>query len=598
MLQKYTSFIPSATYKVEPDISLFDHLKTTSALATCLYIYENEEHKNPLPFLIIGGDISGVQNFIYRIAKAQGVGGIAKRLRGRSFYLFLLQETVAKYIIYKTGLLIPNVLYSGGGRFELLLPNTQKVKKILEETKYEINKWLFEQYGGEIGLILEEIEASEDDLKNYNTLLIRLDEKLSRGKRKKYFSLMKEDSFWVENPQPHIKICKVCGISEVKNDIPCEVCEKHKEIGARLPFTEYILFTSSKDTTIDGLEVSFEKFGSVYLIEKGKFKEEWLKSENLIEAEKIIQEKEIDIIKSNIQFIANIVPIATESFSIKEEGVEEDIKVEKGHVLSFEILADASIGDKKIGLLKMDVDNLGLIFGRGIKEKSISRVSTLSRLMTTFFCGYINQICHELFLQWKKDKNNLWEHKDKVEEIFYIVYAGGDDLLIIGPSSEIPKLALKIRDEFKEYTCDNPDITISAGIFFCKPKYPVSLAAKGVTESLEKSKKDKNSITIFDDTVSWEKYKELLEFGESLFQHTQEEKIPRGFLYKVLMIHKQYKKGEDYNYIPMFLYFLSRNIKVKEIIEEIKEKGIKEFKYIKLPVNYALLKSRKEGGKK
>ena len=38
LLQKYTSTIPSATYTDKPDISLYHHLKSTAAIASCLYL--------------------------------------------------------------------------------------------------------------------------------------------------------------------------------------------------------------------------------------------------------------------------------------------------------------------------------------------------------------------------------------------------------------------------------------------------------------------------------------------------------------------------------------------------------------------------------
>jgi len=46
LLWKYTWCIPSAAYKHEPDISLFDHLKTTAAIATCLYDYAHDNSES------------------------------------------------------------------------------------------------------------------------------------------------------------------------------------------------------------------------------------------------------------------------------------------------------------------------------------------------------------------------------------------------------------------------------------------------------------------------------------------------------------------------------------------------------------------------
>ena len=172
----------------------------------------------------------------------------------------------------------------------------------------------------------------------------------------------------------------------------------------------------------------------------------------------------------------------------------------------------------------------------------------------------------------------------------------------------MPKLAKKVNDEFKGYTCNNPDINISAGIFFCKPKYPISLAAKAAGEQLETSKdKGRNSITLFGDTVEWVSsdricFDELLTFGEELYQYVnsseQTQKLPRGFVHGLLRKHKQYDGGKDYNFIPAIIYQLARNVKNDDLRRSLKEKLITDkknyFNHIKIPASYALLKSRKE----
>ena len=75
LTKKYTSLIPSAAYVDEPDISLFDHSKTTAALATCLYHYHQEHQQIPSDeencYLVINGDLSGIQDFIYKISSPQ-----------------------------------------------------------------------------------------------------------------------------------------------------------------------------------------------------------------------------------------------------------------------------------------------------------------------------------------------------------------------------------------------------------------------------------------------------------------------------------------------------------------------------------------------
>ncbi len=612
ILQKYTWCIPSAAYKHEPDISLFDHAKTTAAIAGCLYHCKRAGESTDKEFLLVTGDISGIQNFIYKITKSQGEGGISKRLRGRSFYLLLLQEVIAKYIIEQVGLFTTNILFCGGGRFELLLPNTDGVKKILNK---DVNEWLFEEHGGELGLVIETVEAAGNGLLDYGDLLKNLDEKLSIAKKRKFLSLFNDSSFLVEavSKDKGIEICKVCNISNVNDDKePCDNCNLHKNIGSKLPKTSYLIYATKKVDDIDGLKVLFGKFGVVYLVE-----DKWLESENILDIQRI---NNLDDLKTSFRFIGNTAPVAKESFSIDDGVQDEDKKVDKGHVLSFEMLADASIGDKRIGILKMDVDFLGFIFAIGLEDeknqrKSISRIASLSRSMDIFFAGYLNKICDDIFQEWHKESD--WKHKDKVEQIFYIVYSGGDDLLIVGPWSEMPRLAKKIRDEFKKYTCENPDINISAGIFFCKPKYPISLAAKAAGEQLETSKDNgRRRITLFGENVEWVDgeaigFENLFNFGEILFDaintDEKENRLPRGFVHGLLRKHKQYESGNNLNYIPALIYQMERNVKKsakvksseKTLKEELKEKlltvGNGYFKKIKIPASYALLKSRKEG---
>lgn len=81
MLEANLSYVPSSTSKNEiADISLFDHVKLTAAMASCIYQYLEEQkitdYKNELftngkafyqkdAFILYSMDISGIQDFIY-----------------------------------------------------------------------------------------------------------------------------------------------------------------------------------------------------------------------------------------------------------------------------------------------------------------------------------------------------------------------------------------------------------------------------------------------------------------------------------------------------------------------------------------------------
>jgi CRISPR-associated protein Csm1 len=619
LLWKYTWCVPSAVYKSEPDISLFDHLKTTAAIAGCLYVNKMSSKKEEKEFLVFASDFSGIQNFIYKIARVQGVGGIAKRLRGRSFYLSLLQEMMGLYILRQLHFSMPHMLMCGGGRFEMLLPNTPFILRDLNNMSAKINKWLIEEYLGELGLVTAYVEANQESIKSYSDILKVLDEKLSIAKKNKYIDNFNDTNFWIESKDIKrlIRVCRSCNTTLVEkgiNDEICDLCGQHKKIGEQLPEskTDYIAYLSQPNNSVKGIEITFGEFGSVYLLPERTY------NDKLFELQELISIQRVNDTAGIFKFIGNVAPVAREDFEQKTEEDEQDGKnvAKEGNVLTFETMADMSVGDKRIGVLKMDVDYLGIIFAIGLidetkeRQKSISRVASLSRSMDWFFAGYLNEICKIVFEKWKDNAHQAgWNDKaDKIENIFYIVYSGGDDLLIIGPWSEIPKLAKKIRDEFKEYTCNNSDINLSAGIYLCKPKFPINISSTMAGEELGKSKDSGRSrITFFGDTVMWNEsdsecgFNELLDFGEFLYDALTAEnannKLPRGFVHGLLKKHKQYKGGQDPKFIPAVIYQLTRNVRNDELRKVLKSKLItdknKYFKNLKIPASYALLKSRK-----
>ena len=97
VLEANLTYIPSSTSKRElADISLYDHMKMTAAVASCvmqfltakgeknykqsLFINAEKSYDEEM-FLLYSMDISGIQNFIYTI----GEKGALKGLRARSF---------------------------------------------------------------------------------------------------------------------------------------------------------------------------------------------------------------------------------------------------------------------------------------------------------------------------------------------------------------------------------------------------------------------------------------------------------------------------------------------------------------------------------
>ena len=190
VLEACCSYFPSSSYVDTPDISYYDHVKLTSA---CFYLYDKENNiqnfkeeyffainRSKEKFLLVSGEFSGIQNFIYTISSKMAM----KSLRGRSFYLELFAEHIIDEILSTLELSRINLLYSGGSHFYLLLPNTEKTKEILDIYKEKINNFILERMGTTIYFEMVYTETSAEELGNGLTKEIKTENKIGELFRK------------------------------------------------------------------------------------------------------------------------------------------------------------------------------------------------------------------------------------------------------------------------------------------------------------------------------------------------------------------------------------------------------------------------------
>ena len=145
MLHKFFHAVPAQTPNKfgsklldKPDICLFDHLRVTAAIAICLYdewkdgSWQGEDKKIfndgykkddfPAPCILISGDISGIQDFIFNVPSK----GAAKTLKARSFYVQMLADVCVQKVLDELHLKPANLLYNGGGQFYILAPKCRR----------------------------------------------------------------------------------------------------------------------------------------------------------------------------------------------------------------------------------------------------------------------------------------------------------------------------------------------------------------------------------------------------------------------------------------------------------------------------------------
>ena len=226
VLYKYTWCVPASIYDVErylshyPDISLFDHSRVVSALATALYTKENleilrsyndksrEAFAKKLKLVIFEGDISGIQKFLYDISNVKRV---AKRLRGRSTFITFLPELVGRFILKELGYPWTNLLYVGGGKFQAVVGYEEGLEEKLKEIGKRVEESLLREFGGKLGLVLYYTTFNLSQIKNYSRVIRELMNKADIAKKRKFIHSIETYEEIANKPlQEGVKQCPSC----------------------------------------------------------------------------------------------------------------------------------------------------------------------------------------------------------------------------------------------------------------------------------------------------------------------------------------------------------------------------------------------------
>ncbi len=621
LIQKYCWSTPSDITREIVDVSLFDHLKTTSAIASCLYQYHNLTNtlyeaaikdEKPNKFMLIGGDISGIQRYIYDIAEV-GVGGVAKRLRARSFMLSLLLEVTAHHILHKLELPFSCLLFSSGGRFYILAPGNSATLGKLSAAITECQEWLLKEYLGEIAINFAAVRFapkrfSADNSyypENFRGLWEEFQQEMEKEKLAKFSSVLKENKQWSNKFLSEVKyendlegVCRSCRkfpaqyfLDETNQIKVCEHCANDQKIGSKLLNAKYLIFYS------DGVERDLNFYG--------QYNVEVTSSSKPIGTPYLVvslnQPEHVVGYPGSFKYLANHVPIFHNKDELDKQceaclGKSCELREEFRdfpHIYNFQCLSGSAEGADCLSAIKADVDFLGLAFNQ-IESLSISRMTEFSNFLDIFFSGYLPTFFEENFFRT------------------YVVYSGGDDLLVIGPWDEMISLSKNIRDEFQRFCAHNPNLHLSAGIALSKPKFPVANTVEATNDILDKAKgkEERNQLSILSATFDWSDFEKLINFGNLLVDALNNKRISSAFVYRLLTYQSMFERSERGDtsgllYLSRLAYDIKRNLfgtdgeaKDEALIAELnklfdyKEEGKLLMKNLKFPVSYALLKQR------
>lgn len=558
LMMMYASCIPAARVgRVVHDVSLYDHSRLTAAFAAALYVYhvsteslnmaslsDEEEEK----FLMVSGNFYGIQAFIFS-SHADTRKYRAKMLRGRSFYVSLLTEIAADRLCVELGIPHICVIFDAAGKFTVLGPNTEAARAGVEKVKEQVNDWLLQISFGEVTMGLSVIPAAQRDFlpDRFQELW---DAMSAASEEKKFQKIDLEchggvvenylDSFRNDLERP---LCPLCGKRAAAVEVEkkanengvgavCRICRDQVFLGTRIVKDNEIFILKEESGPERAGELMEPLFG-YYQLKFGRNGQLDLRGDPDIRRHWDISIFEEQRGPGNIgrKLLNRYVPRYKEEDNqdprLRSSEILEEMRTGEPkpfHVISLlsrNVQNDGRIsGLDALGILKADVDNLGMLMACGLQKKrfTISRLATLSRQLNYYFALYLPHL-----LMTNEQFKNV-----------YTVFAGGDDLFVIGPWNKIYDLSLHLHSTFGAYTCGNDDLHFSAGIVLKKPHTPLNALAESAELALETSKTaGRDRFTMFSETVRWENVKTLEEIRLTLEDWFRKEWINKSMLYRL-----------------------------------------------------------------
>ncbi|MDY0365871.1 MAG: hypothetical protein RBQ81_08435 [Arcobacteraceae bacterium] len=439
---------------------------------------------------IISGDFYGIQKFIFEGLSTKNA---AKVLRAKSAYVELFTITLARYICSKLGISEKNILTTNAGKFEIISSN--KDIKIIEEIQKTIDSFFIKNFYALSSVNISYVDCKKSDFNKgeYKKLREKIAKSIEAKKFEKFdISNLKNPILDYDTNIDNQTLCRICNIRKIDKE-NCEICDMFVKLGQILVGNKKSI-NSSEDLLINLGDFSID----IELSER---------------------------IKSYILKSADNKPVTFED-------------------LAKSSCKDLEGGIKALGILKADVDNMGIFIKDSDVTEHFSNFELFSKTLDAFFSIYIPNLMSE------KYPNT------------YTVFAGGDDLFLVGAWDSILQLAREIESEFKKFI-KSKDLTISFGISVAKESTPISYLAE-YTESLLESSKEldgKDSISMFKESVKWGNYKEVFIKLDDVFIDLSKD-INTAFLYRLLQFCDMSKNKHDIEntiWRSKFRYSVSRN---------------------------------------
>jgi CRISPR-associated protein Csm1 len=546
--------------------------------------------KNIEEYFLIAGDFFGIQKFIFSDIEAKFA---SKILRAKSAYIQIFTKIVAHYIVDKLEIDQLHIITTNAGKFEILSPIMNE--NILQQIQKEIDSFFIEKYFGESGVGISWTKCKKDefdDVEKYKRLRKKLSDSVESKKFSKFNLQSINPLMKYEEDIDNQNLCKLCnkkkGRERVDSNnrdekyIACDSCEQFVKIGKYLTTKKYITFTKDLNDAIPILGDYYIRFD----VELGREDKPAIGIDDFLIYDIANEERYNGFAKWELSsYVKNNRHGKIDTFSDLAECSCQKCEERK---------RDGKEGIEAIISLKADVDGMGNFIKDSSVTESFTKFNFFSRIVDYFFSVYVPYIMA---------KN--YPHT-------YTIFAGGDDLFLIGAWDEVIELAQKVREDFENFIKHREDLSISMGLILTKPNRPINYIADISEHALEEAKdfccikKDgkysevvdnkeklcdknnyekKDAITLFRETAKWDSYLKIIDELKEFYIIKQE--LNSSTLYSLLEISNmairfKYKQDSftlrDALWKSKIRYLFNRNIdKEYHYLVELLNRSLKDY---------------------
>jgi CRISPR-associated protein Csm1 len=469
--------------------------------------------------MLIIGDLSGIQDYLFDVANEGGQQ--ARRLRARSFFIQLVAECLALRVLNSAGGAQEQLLFCGAGKFIIEVATLSDAQRqALTTEQQSLSEWLLRETNAQLRLALTISESGDTPQALYENAM----QSLQREKLRAWATTTLQENKWQPDwliLQPLDKPCALCqrrtgSVTETNQDtgitrLVCHRCSEDLQLGRALPGACWIALGAAagrgtKTFQLPGWNVTLHldrpSSSTASLIQ-------------LTTSEHDSAASEPQVIK---RALARHIPRDADDRAIE-----------------FNKLAEKAQGDKLLAVLKADADSLGTFFNGLLSGATdFAPLTRFSRAMDSFFGITLDREISKF--DW---------------ELIYTVFAGGDDLLLIGPWDVIFDFAAHANAMFKQ-KFGAQELTLSAGIAFLKPKQPIKYAVEQAEEILHKAKslpapraaQPKDQLAAFGQIWKWSDHATITQAAKQLAGWVNSGIAERGWLQTLLRL-AEWRQGKD-----------------------------------------------------